>query len=68
MLHYFFKELSLKEISDLERIPIGTVKSRLHYAKKVLKNLMLENYLLFIVFKIILINKEIKCVVKNFIG
>lgn len=67
MLHYFFKELSLKEISDLERIPIGTVKSRLHYAKKVLKNLMLENYLLFIVFKIILINKDIKCVFKNFI-
>lgn len=63
MLHYFFKELSLKEISDLERIPIGTVKSRLHYAKKVLKNLMLENYLLFIGFKIILINGYIKCVV-----
>ncbi|MCX0362351.1 RNA polymerase sigma factor [Clostridium perfringens] len=36
LLHYF-KELSLKEISVIENIPIGTVKSRIFSAKSSLK-------------------------------
>jgi RNA polymerase sigma-70 factor (ECF subfamily) len=34
---YYINELSLKEISDILEIPVGTVKSRLHYARRVLK-------------------------------
>jgi RNA polymerase sigma factor (sigma-70 family) len=34
---YFLQDLSLAEISTLLNIPIGTVKSRLYYAKKALK-------------------------------
>lgn len=37
---YFFRELSQKEISKRLHIPVGTVKSRLHYAKEKFK----ENY------------------------
>lgn len=37
---YYFKELSLKEIALIENIPIGTVKSRLYSAKKLLKKSM----------------------------
>lgn len=37
ILLYYFKELSLKEISIIENIPIGTVKSRLFSAKSILK-------------------------------
>ena len=31
---YYWDELSLKEISDRLKLPVGTIKSRLHYAKK----------------------------------
>lgn len=31
---YFFKNLSQQDISERLKIPLGTVKSRLHYAKK----------------------------------
>jgi len=34
---YYINDLSLKEISEILEIPIGTVKSRLHYARRVLK-------------------------------
>jgi RNA polymerase sigma-70 factor (ECF subfamily) len=34
---YYINELSLKEISAILEIPVGTVKSRLHYARRVLK-------------------------------
>ncbi|MCK5052851.1 MAG: RNA polymerase sigma factor [Anaerolineales bacterium] len=34
---YYINDLSLKEISEILEIPVGTVKSRLHYARRVLK-------------------------------
>jgi len=34
---YYINDLSLKEISGILEIPVGTVKSRLHYARRVLK-------------------------------
>jgi RNA polymerase sigma factor (sigma-70 family) len=37
---FFLEEFSLEEISSITGIPKGTVKSRLHYAKKALRNLM----------------------------
>ncbi len=36
VLHYF-SDLSLQEISSVLDIPVGTVKSRLHYGRKALK-------------------------------
>lgn len=36
ILHYF-NDLSLHEIADILEIPVGTVKSRLHYGRNVLK-------------------------------
>ncbi|HAT4365327.1 TPA: sigma-70 family RNA polymerase sigma factor [Clostridium perfringens] len=43
LLLFYFKEMSLKEISQIENIPVGTVKSRLYSAKKLLKNLIKIN-------------------------
>lgn len=37
---YYYKNLSLKEISAIENIPIGTVKSRLFSSRKMLKELI----------------------------
>jgi RNA polymerase sigma-70 factor (ECF subfamily) len=34
---YYINDLSLQEISDILEIPIGTVKSRLHYGRQALK-------------------------------
>ena len=34
---YYINDLSLKEIAEILEIPVGTVKSRLHYARRVLK-------------------------------
>ena len=34
---YYLNDLSLKEISDILDIPVGTVKSRLHYGRRALK-------------------------------
>lgn len=39
---YYFKEYSIKEISEILKIPEGTVKSRLNSAKKIIKG-RLEN-------------------------
>jgi RNA polymerase sigma-70 factor (ECF subfamily) len=39
---FFLEEFSLREISSITGIPTGTVKSRLYYAKKALRNLMKE--------------------------
>lgn len=36
VLHYF-NDLSLQEISEILDIPVGTVKSRLHYGRRALK-------------------------------
>ena len=41
LLHYL-EEFSLEEIAEIGGISVGTVKSRLHYAKKELRKL-LEN-------------------------
>jgi RNA polymerase sigma-70 factor (ECF subfamily) len=37
---YFLEELPVEEIADILRCPAGTVKSRLHYAKKTLRSRM----------------------------
>ena len=37
---YFLEEFSLKEISSITGVSIGTVKSRLYYAKTALKDIM----------------------------
>ena len=42
LLHYV-EEFSLEEIARITETQIGTVKSRLHYAKKALRKLFLEN-------------------------
>jgi RNA polymerase sigma-70 factor (ECF subfamily) len=38
----FFNELSLDEIAMVAEIPLGTVKSRLHYALKSLRSILIE--------------------------
>jgi RNA polymerase sigma-70 factor (ECF subfamily) len=35
---YYVNDLSLQEISDILDIPVGTVKSRLHYSRQALKH------------------------------
>ena len=39
---YYINELSLQEISDVLGVPVGTIKSRLHYGRRSLKKLMTE--------------------------
>jgi RNA polymerase sigma-70 factor (ECF subfamily) len=41
---YYFEQLSVSEISDALNIPKGTVKSRLHNARKELKELWQKHY------------------------
>jgi RNA polymerase sigma-70 factor, ECF subfamily len=40
---YFLEDLSLEEISQLLDVPLGTVKSRLHYAKNAIRKILCEN-------------------------
>lgn len=40
---YYIDEKSYKEISDILRIPIGTVSVRINRAKKIMKNICLKN-------------------------
>jgi len=40
LLLHFIEDFSLEEIGTITQAPLGTVKSRLHYAKKALRNLM----------------------------
>ena len=42
LLLHFVEDFSLEEIAGITGTPIGTVKSRLHYAKKALKKLLGE--------------------------
>jgi RNA polymerase sigma-70 factor, ECF subfamily len=42
LLLHFLQGFSLAEISDIVNAPIGTVKSRLHYAKKGLRDILEE--------------------------
>jgi RNA polymerase sigma-70 factor (ECF subfamily) len=37
---FFLQDLSLEEMSVLLGVPIGTVKSRLHYAKQSLRKIL----------------------------
>lgn len=37
---FFLEDFSLEEISSITGVPTGTVKSRLYYAKRALRNLM----------------------------
>lgn len=37
---YYLEDLSLQEIADVLSVPIGTVRSRLHYAKRSLKTVL----------------------------
>ena len=41
---FFINELSHKEISDILKLPVGTVKNRIFRAKEKIKKLILENY------------------------
>lgn len=43
LLLHFVEDFSLEEIADITGAQIGTVKSRLHYAKKTLRKLLEEN-------------------------
>ena len=42
LLLYFLEEFSLEEIAGVTDVGVGTVKSRLHYAKKTLRELITE--------------------------
>lgn len=44
ILLFYMQEMSIKEISSLLKIPVGTVKSRLNYARKYLEK-ELEDYI-----------------------
>jgi RNA polymerase sigma-70 factor (ECF subfamily) len=37
IVSYYINDLSIQEISEILGIPVGTVKSRLHYGRKSLK-------------------------------
>ena len=39
---YYFEEFSIKEISEIEKLPEGTVKSRLSRARKKLESIFLD--------------------------
>lgn len=43
LLLYFFEDFSLEEIARITDASLGTVKSRLHYARKAFKKLFEEN-------------------------
>ena len=43
LLLHFVEDFSLEEIAQITGAQIGTVKSRMHYAKKALRKLILEN-------------------------
>lgn len=43
LILFYYKELSYEEIAEILDIPIGTVKSRMNYSKKLLKERMSMN-------------------------
>jgi RNA polymerase sigma-70 factor (ECF subfamily) len=43
LLLHFVEDFSIEEIADITEAQPGTVKSRLHYAKRALRKLILEN-------------------------
>lgn len=42
LLLHFLEDFSLEEIADITGAPVGTVKSRLHYARRALRKLLEE--------------------------
>ena len=42
LLLHFVEDFSIEEIADITDTPLGTVKSRLHYAKRALRKLLEE--------------------------
>ena len=42
LLLHFVEEFSLEEVGDITGTALGTVKSRLHYAKRALRKLVEE--------------------------
>ncbi len=63
VMMYYFDELSLKQIAEIQAVPVGTVKSRLNYSRKKLKesveeyekkhNIRLHALPLFPIFKLV---------------
>jgi len=43
LLLHFIEDFSLEEIAGITEASLGTVKSRMHYAKKALRTLLEEN-------------------------
>ena len=43
LLLHVVEEFPLEEIAHITRTPLGTVKSRLHYAKRALRKLVLAH-------------------------
>jgi RNA polymerase sigma-70 factor (ECF subfamily) len=43
LLLHFIEDFSLEEVAQITGTPLGTVKSRLHYAKKAFRKLLEEN-------------------------
>ncbi|MDE6627509.1 MAG: RNA polymerase sigma factor [Lachnospiraceae bacterium] len=43
VLMYYMEDMPVEEISSILKIPAGTVKSRLHHAREILKKKMEEN-------------------------
>jgi RNA polymerase sigma-70 factor (ECF subfamily) len=40
LLLHFVEDFSLEEIAEISAVPVGTVKSRMHHAKKRLRKLL----------------------------
>ena len=45
LLLYFLEEFSLEEIAGITETAIGTVKSRMHYAKNALRKFVIKDRL-----------------------
>jgi RNA polymerase sigma-70 factor (ECF subfamily) len=43
LLLHFVEDFSLEQIAEITATPLGTVKSRLHYAKRALRQLIMDN-------------------------
>jgi RNA polymerase sigma-70 factor (ECF subfamily) len=43
LLLHFVEDFALEQIAEITATPLGTVKSRLHYAKRALRQLIMDN-------------------------
>lgn len=66
LILFYFYNLSLKEIANIEQVPVGTVKSRLFSAKKLLNDKMIKKKIIsiFLVFNLIP-NIDLNVIYKN---